>query len=168
MKLTINQDYFRRHLFVTVLMAALGCWFGYDGFVKYPATPAAELYAAIEKSQPDPKMTGEELEAFKAQKTHTQWGFTGICFLAALIIGLRLRSACAFKFEFDANGFTWRGHNFKNADIQEIDEHLWEKKSIIVLKLRSGVSVTLDAWHHHGVKEFLAGLKTGSQASPAR
>ena len=49
-RLKLNPEYARRHLFVTLLMVALGCWFGYDGFIGYPATPAAELYKSIEGS----------------------------------------------------------------------------------------------------------------------
>jgi hypothetical protein len=36
-KLKVNPEFFRRHLFVTVLMAGLGAWFAYDGYVKYPS-----------------------------------------------------------------------------------------------------------------------------------
>ena len=72
MKLKLNGEYAGRHLFVTLLMVGLCGWFGYDGFVRYPATPAAELYKSIEGSDaPD----GFDLEAFKAQKTKTQYGF---------------------------------------------------------------------------------------------
>ena len=50
MKLKINSEYATRHLFVTLLMIGLGGWFGYDGFVRYPATSADALYRSIEKS----------------------------------------------------------------------------------------------------------------------
>ena len=86
MKLVLNKEYAGRHLFVTLLMVGLCCWFGYDGFIRYPATPAAELYASIEGSEPPEQMTDEQLEAFKKQKTQTQYGFTALTFLAALVV----------------------------------------------------------------------------------
>lgn len=158
MKITLNPDYARRHLFVTVLMLALGGWFGYDGLVTYPRMSAAELYRSIEKADPPAEWTAEKLEGFKTQKTHTQYGFATISLLAALIIGLRLKKSADFAFEFDETGFTSGGEKFTRADIAEVDRSAWEKKSIAVLKLKDGRSITLDAWHHLGVKDFLASL----------
>ena len=87
MKLKLNGEYAGRHLFVTLLMVGLCGWFGYDGFVRYPATPAAVLYKSIEGSDaPD----GFDLEAFKAQKTKTQYGFTFLTLFVALVVGSRL------------------------------------------------------------------------------
>lgn len=153
MKLTINKEYFRRHLFVTLLMAGLGAWFGYDGFVRYPATSADALYRSIEKSAPP---AGMNLETFKRQKIQTQYGFTFICFLAALIVGLRLKRSSAFRFEYDLEkgAFTANGKNYTRSDIAKIDQSQWESKRILRLTLKDGTSVQLDAWHHLGVKEF--------------
>ena len=151
MKLSVNQDYFRRHLFVTLLMTGLGLWFGYDGFIRYPAMTAGDLYRSIEKSDPPASLN---LEAFKRQKTQTQYGFTALTLLAALVIGLRLRQACRFRFEFDDTGFVWGTRRFAYTDIQQVDSSKWESKSILTIKLKSGIKLTLDAWHHIGVKEF--------------
>ena len=86
MELKLNREYALRHLFVVVLMVGLCGWFGYDGFVRYPATPAHDLYVAIEKSEPQ---TGLDLEAFKAQKTKTQYGFTFLTlFVAAQLVAV--------------------------------------------------------------------------------
>lgn len=158
MKITLNQDYARRHLFVTVLMAALGLWFGYDGLITYPKMTAADLYRSIEKAEPPAEWTSEKLAAFKTQKTQTQYGFAALSLLAALTIGLRLKKAAGFDFEFDESGFTYRGEKFTREDIAEVDRSAWERKSIAVLKLKSGLNVTLDAWHHVGIKEFLASV----------
>lgn len=152
MKLTINKDYFRRHLFVALLMTGLGLWFGYDGFIRYPSMSAGDLYRSIEKSDPPANLN---LEAFKRQKTQTQYGFTILSLLAALVIGLRLKKSCDFKFEFDEQGFIWKGHRFAFSDIQKVDRSKWEKKSILVLEMKAGVKITLDAWHHLGVKDFV-------------
>ena len=156
MKLKLNKEYARRHLFVTLLMAGLSCWFGYDGFVRYPSLSAADLYRSIEKSDPPAEIN---LEAFKKQKTQTQYGFTVITLIIALIVGFRLRKSSKFDFEFDENGFTCEGRTFTKADIASIDRSAWEKKSILVLKLKDGKKIVLDAWHHAGVKEFDAAYR---------
>lgn len=151
MKLALNKEYARRHMFVTVVMTALGLWFGYDGFVRYPATPAAELYRSIEGADAP---EGYDLEGFKRQKTQTQYGFTALSLLAALVVGLRLWKASRFEFEFDESGFTVGGRRYGDADIAAIDSRRWKSKSILTLKLKDGTKVVLDAWHHVGVKDF--------------
>ena len=83
--LKINTEFLYRHLGVCLLMFGLGCWFGYDGFVEYPKTPAAELYEQIEKSKPP---EGFALEAFKRQKIKSQYGFSALCLVASVLIGL--------------------------------------------------------------------------------
>ena len=150
MKLKINREYATRHLFVTLLMIGLGGWFGYDGFVRYPVTPAADLYRSIEGSDAP---AGFNLEAFKAQKTKTQYGFTFLCFLAALIIGTRLYRSYAFQFEFDDEGFVYGGKRRAFTDIKKVDRSKWDSKGIIKVD-----GIVLDAWHHLGVKEFVAKL----------
>lgn len=156
MKLTLNKDYARRHLFVTILMAALGGWFGYDGLVTYPKMTPCELYRSIEGTDPSAEWTAERLDAFKRQKTQTQYGFSALCLAAALIVGLRLLKSSKFDFSFDENGFAYNGKTYTREDIAEVDRSAWEKKAIAVLKLKDGSAVTLDAWHHLGVKDFLA------------
>lgn len=151
MKLTLNREYAMRHLFVTVLMAALCCWFGYDGFVRYPATPAAQLYKTIEGHEAP---EGYDLDAFKAQKTKTQYGFTILAGMAALIVGMGLFVAYKFDFEFDDEGFSYGGKRFTYDGIKKVDRSQWDKKGIVVVD-----GIKLDAWHHVGVKEFVAKLK---------
>lgn len=158
MKIKLNKDYAVRHLFVTVLMATLGCWFAYDGVITYPSMTPNELYRSIEGADAPAEWTSEKLDAFKKQKTQTQYGFAGISLLAALIVGLRLFKASKFDFAFDETSFTYNGRKFARADIVEVDRSKWESKSIAVLKLKNGSSITLDAWHHVGVKEFVATL----------
>lgn len=146
MKLEINGEFARRHLFVTVLMAGLGGWFAYDGYVTYPRTPAAKLYETIEGSA---AREGFDLEAFKTQKIQTQKGFALLAFLASLAVGVHLLHVFRFDFEFDDDGFTCRGKRFSYRDVTEVDRALWEKKGIIRVN-----GIKLDAWHHKGVKEF--------------
>lgn len=153
MKLTLNGEYAKRHLFVVLLMAGLGCWFGYDGLVAYPAQPAADLYRSIEKSDP---REGMDLEAFKRQKIQTQYGFMGLSLLMSAIVGFRLWKASRVDFSFDDQEFVWAGRRYPRTAIVSVDRSRWESKSILVLKLEDGAVVTLDAWHHLGVKEFAA------------
>ena len=156
MKLSLNKDYARRHLFVTVLMLGLGCWFGYDGLVTYPSTTAADLYRSIERADPPADMPAERLEAFKKQKTQTQYGFAALALLAGVVVGLRLLKSAKFDFTFDETGFTTNGKRYTRGDIASVDRNRWESKSILVLKLKDGTVITLDAWHHLGVKDFAA------------
>lgn len=156
MKLSLNKDYARRHLFVTVLMLALGCWFGYDGLVTYPSMTAADLYRSIEKADPPADMPAERLEAFKRQKTQTQYGFATLALLAGAVVGLRLLKSAKFAFEFDDAGFTAYGKRYTREDIASVDRSQWESKTILVLKLKDGTTLALDAWHHTGVKDFAA------------
>ena len=149
-KLKPNREYVMRHLFVTLVMVGLCGWFGYDGFVRYPATPADELFTSIEGREPgERELQGDYLEKFKTQKTQTQYGFTALAFLAALIVGLRLLKSCRFQFEFDDEGFVYKGVRRAYADIKKIDRTQWTKKGIIKVD-----GIVLDAWHHVGVKEF--------------
>lgn len=150
MKLKINREYAGRHLFVTLLMVGLGCWFGYDGFVRYPATPPAELYRSIEGSDAPENYN---LEAFKKQKTQTQYGFTIISFFVALVVGSRLAKSARFEFEFDDEGYVFHGRRHAYSGIRKVDRSLWERKGIVKVD-----GITLDAWHHLGVREFVAKL----------
>lgn len=157
MKTSINKEYAARHLFACLTMAGLFAWFAYDGFVKYPTTPAEELYAQIEKSAPPESMSKEALETFKSQKTKSQISFAAVCLLLSAVVGLRLFSASRFSLEFDDDGFSCGGERFSYGDIKSIDDSMWKKKNVLRVDVaRDGKSRTfvLDAWHHLGVKEF--------------
>ena len=151
MKLTLNREFATRHVGVALLMLGLSCWFGYDGFVRYPATPAAELYRSIEGSDAP---AGFNLEAFKVQKTQTQYGFTFLTLLASLVIGGHVWLLSKFRFEYDDESYTFAGRRVAIRDIKSVDRSQWEKKGIIRVD-----GIKLDAWHHAGVKEFVEKLK---------
>lgn len=155
--LTLNREFAVRHLGVALLMLGLSGWFGYDGFVRYPATPAAELYRSIEGSDaPD----GFDLAAFKHQKTQTQHGFALLALLAALVIAGHVGLLARFRFEYDDEGFVFRGTRRKFADVKAVDWSQWEKKGIVRVD-----SITLDAWHHAGVREVAERLKKEGSAA---
>ena len=149
-RLRLNPEYAKRHLFVTVLMIGLGGWFGYDGFIGYPATPAAELYRSIEGSDAP---EGFDLEAFKKQKIGTQYGFTILAFFVAAVVGSRLAKSKRFKFGYTDDYYVYRGRRHLVSEIKTVDRSNWEKKGIIKFD-----GITLDAWHHLGVKEFVEKL----------
>ena len=149
-RLKLNPEYARRHLFVTLLMVGLGGWFGYDGFVGYPATPAAELYKTIEGSDAP---EGFDVEAFKRQKIGTQYGFTILAFFAAAVVGSRLTRSKRFDFGYTDEYYVYRGRRHPISSIKKVDRSKWEKKGIVKID-----GITLDAWHHLGVKEFVGKL----------
>ena len=149
--LKLNREFATRHVGVAILLFGLSCYFGYDGFVGYPSTPAADLYRSIEgSSAPE----GFNLEAFKRQKIHTQYGFMALTFLAALIIGGHVWAISGFKFEFDDDGFVYCGKRTAYSEIKNVDRSHWDKKGILRVD-----GIKLDAWHHAGVKEFEAHVK---------
>lgn len=156
MKLFLNKEFARRHLFVTLLMVALGGWFGYDGFITYPSMSASELYVRSHKGeQPADDLAAEKFQAVAIPR---QKQFMGLCFLAAVLVGGHLWLVSRLRVEFDAEGFTWRGRRFAFADVVKMDESDWSKKGIVRLTTAAG-SLTLDSWHHTGVEDFHARLE---------
>ena len=150
MELKINREYLMRHLFVVALMVGLCGWFGYDGFVRYPATSPHDLFVGIERAEPPEEMP---LEAFKAQKIKSQKGFAFLALLAGAIVGFRLLKSAGLRFAFDDTGFSVGTRRYEWKDIRSLDDAAWKTKGItrVVLADRT---VALDAWHHNGVKEF--------------
>lgn len=142
MRLKLNKEFAVRHLAVALLMAALGGWFAYDGYVKYPAMDAATLYR--EAHGGEDAATPEQAEKFKANAVPRQkqfmalaWGFAA--FLAANVFML------------------WRREYELEGEITDVDRRDWDKKGIIRFKV-NGRKVALDAWHHEGVRELVSRL----------
>ncbi len=151
-KLKLNKEYARRHGAVALLMCAMFIWFAYDGLIVYPRTPAHDLYVSIEQSEPP---AGCDLEAFKTQKTRTQYLFAGLAALAALTIGGRLLKAARLNVAFDADGFTWDNHAYTYKEITQVNDRAWTKKGITIITV-GGRRLKLDSWHHEGVREMHA------------
>ena len=143
MKLTLNREFARRHIFVAVVLAALGGWFGYDGFVNYP-------------KQDDAFFETRHLKRDSAIARQKQ--FMALAFLASLLIGGHVWKLSRFAFAWDDDGFTCDGRRHAYADVKSTDRKLWEKKGIIFLELVDGSRIKLDAWHHAGVKDFVKKL----------
>lgn len=165
MEMRLNREFAVRHLFVALLLAGMAAWFAYDGFVRYSSATAHDLYVAIEKREP---AEGFDLEAFKRQKTQTQYGLAAFFLLASVAVGAHLLAVSRFRFAFDGDGFTSGGRRYGFADIVSVDRSRWESKRIAGLALKDGRRVTLDAWHHDGVKEFVASLDAAADSAAAK
>ena len=139
MKLKLNKEFAVRHLGVAVLMAALGGWFAYDGYVAYPATPAPELYANAHGGES--AASPEQAEKYKASAIPRQKQFMAICWLFALYLAANV-------------GFLARKSFYLDGKITDVDDRDWAKKGILRFKV-DGKKTVLDAWHHAGVKELV-------------
>lgn len=148
--LKLNREYLRRHIFSILVFLGIGCWFAYDGFIKYPATDPVELYVSIEGSQPP---EGYDVQKFKVQKTKSQKLFALFLLLASSAVAFRLTKNALFRFSWNEEGFEYGGKKISYSDVVKVDESLWKKRSILVITTNSG-KVVLDAWHYTGVGEF--------------
>ena len=151
MKLKLNKEFAARHLFVVLLMAALGCWFGYDAFVGYPSKTPRELYMSAHDNAPP--QSEEEAQKFYSEAIPRQKQFMVLAFLASLIVGAHLFAVSRLRLEFDDESFTWNGRRHEWKDVESVDDGQWEKKRISKVKV-SGATLVLDAWHHVGAKEL--------------
>jgi len=151
MKLKPNREFLLRHLFVALLMFGMACWFGYDGYVKYPSMTPGELYEYIEKS---PAPDAAAAQRVYANAIPRQKQFMCLAFLASFIIAAHLWYSTKLKFSFDDSGFEFSLKRYSYNDIKSVDDSQWKKNTITRLMLADGKRVKLDAWHLAGVKEF--------------
>ena len=160
-RLSLNREFAVRHLGVAALMFGLFCWFGYDGLVKYPSIPAADLYRSIEGSDVP---AGCDLDAFKRQKTQAQYGFAALALLAALVVGGHVALVARLRFEYDDDGFSAAGRPRRAfSDVRSVDWSKWKSKGIVRVD-----GVTLDAWHHDGVRDVAASLERAGKGPEAK
>ena len=71
----------------------------------------------------------------------------------AVVVGSRLMRNRRFKFGYTDDFYVYRGRRRPFSSIKKIDRSQWEKKGIIKVD-----GITLDSWHHLGVKEFVEKL----------
>ena len=165
-KLTPNREFVLRHLFSIVVFLGLGGWFAADAFVRYPATPARDLYASIEKREPAEDTDAATLEAFKRQKISTQKLLALLTLSAGVAASLHLAFAASARFAFDTGGFILRGQRHSWEEVRSADFSRWESKRVAVLR-GDGWKFTLDAWHHDGAAEareaYLAAANAGGE-----
>ena len=148
MKLALNREFALRHLGVAALMSALCGWFLYDGAYVYP--------------QKDEAYFTEELHTKKQTAIDRQFQFAGLTGLAAALIALgvwRNRRRTLAWDDAKMCGSLTGGRDLAFADVARLDTRRWETKGILVVHAKDGRRVTLDAWHHTGVKELAARLR---------
>lgn len=156
MEIKLNREFAMRHLGVAVLFAALACWFGYDGLVRYPSLSAHDIYVSIEKSEP---RENTDLEAFKQQKIKTQYGFALLALMASSVIALgvlRSRRGTLTWDDKEMCGTLTGGRPLAFSDIVGVEDGQWARKGIIVFVAKDGRRVKLDSWHHTGVDDLVA------------
>lgn len=149
-KFTLNREFFVRHLGVTILMVALGCWFTYDGAVSYPAMDAVEFCEKHHKNTDNP-------EKEKSKAIERQYQFATLAFIAALAIGCHLLKVSRETLEWDDEKMIGALTFAKSAffsDVKSVEKRYWSKKGILILSMNDGRKITLDSWHHPEVKEL--------------
>ena len=96
---------------------------------------------------------------YRDEDIHAQFVSAGIGFVAALaLLGLvGLRYLTKFTLENDILTVTLgkTSRPFAVANLVKVDDTQWEKRGILKLTFREG-SVTLDAWHHTGIRPIAA------------
>ncbi|MBR4653339.1 MAG: hypothetical protein IKO72_08265 [Kiritimatiellae bacterium] len=146
MKLQLNREFALRHLGVALLMAALCGWFLVDGAIVYPQKDEAYF---------------EQLHTQKQRAIERQFQFAGLTGLAAVVIALGVLRNKRRTLEWDDGkmcGSLTGGRPLHFSDVEKVDDRRWESKGILVVHAKDGRRVTLDAWHHTGVKELAAKL----------
>ena len=164
MQLKLNREFAARHLFVAALMAAMGGWFAYDGYVKYPSMTPEALYASCHNGAQ--AASPEAARRFRESAIPRQKQFMALCFAASVVVGLGVLRAARFRFSYDGDGFDFGGRRQSLDDITGVDASRWEKKGILKLSTKGG-AVTLDAWHHAGVDGFYEILEAAGRV-PAK
>ena len=148
--LRLNPDYLRRHLFAAAVMAALGCWFVYDGSVVYPKMDAVEFCEKHHKNV-------ENAEQEKVNAIRRQYQFASLAFIAALAIGCHLLKVRKETLSWDDEkmvGSLTLGRDAFFKEVRSVDRRLWGKKGILRVTMNDGRKITLDAWHHPEAKEL--------------
>lgn len=151
MKLKLNREFAMRHLFVAALLAGMGGWFAYDGYVTYPSMTPEALYEQIEKSAPPSKEAAEKVYANAIPR---QKQFMALCLLGAAIVGFGVWRASRFRFAYRERCFSFNGRRHAVDEVAKADVSQWKKKGILRITLWDGTRITLDAWHHKGVEGF--------------
>ena len=132
--LKLNREFFLRHLGVAVLFFGMSCWFGYDGYVAYP-------------QHDDEWFETRHLKRDNAIQRQKE--FMILALVASLVVGGHLLAVSRLRFSFDDDGFEFNGKRTAFGDVKTVDRSKWEKKGIVKVN-----GITLDAWHHVGVREF--------------
>ena len=144
MKPKLNREYAIRHLSVAALFFAMGCWFLFDGAVRYPRQDDA-FFAGLHHVSATATPPAE-MKRLRDSSIARQYQFAGILLFFALVIGGRVGLEARRRFDFG------------KEDVEEIDFRKWDSKRIARAKLKNGRVETLDGWHFTGIREFCGEL----------
>ena len=142
-RLMLNREFAMRHLGVALLMAGLCGWFIVDGAIVYP--------------QKDDAYFETELHTQKQRAIDRQFQFAALTGLAALVIAFGVWRNRRRTLEWDdvqMCGSLTGGKPLAFSDVADVDASRWESKGILTVHAKDGRQMTLDAWHHTGVKEL--------------
>ncbi len=140
-KLKLNREFAVRHLGVALLMLGLSGWFAYDGFVEYPKHDDAWF---------------EQQHLRRDNAIRRQKEFMMLALLASLVIAGHVALVAKLDFSYDDEGFVCGGVKKKFSEVKNVDWSKWEKKGIVKVD-----GITLDAWHHAGVRDVAEKLRKG-------
>ena len=142
MKISLNKEYAIRHLGVAALFTGLSLWFLYDAIFVYPNQVADGTHHTTVEFQ---YSAAAALGLFAC--------------VDALRVFLNWRATLAWDDEQMTGTLTCNAP-LRFDDIDHLDVEKWEPKQILVVHAKDGRRVTLDAWHHAGVRVLAEKLLT--------
>ncbi len=142
MKISLNKEYAIRHLGVAALFFGLSLYFLYDAIFVYPYLPADGAHHTTVEFQ---YSAAAALGLF--------------AFVVAFRVFLNWRATLAWDDE-QMMGTLTCNVPLRFDDIDHLDVEKWEPKQILVVHAKDGRRVTLDAWHHAGVRVLAEKLLT--------
>lgn len=169
----INKEWGVRLGLIAALFIGGGCWFLYDGLVKYPKQ--REMYRLVYEmndeggaiKRPDWR---EKLEAAGystdidpdklSNKSDTdiltQRIIAGLCFPVGLLALFWLVLNSFRTLYADERGVQFGGSRMAFDEVDQIDKTRWDSKGIAVLRGRDGKKLVLDDWKFRGAADVLA------------
>ena len=172
MKISVNKEYRARHALVALVLAAIGGWFFYDGFVAWPAEndawrsdPANKAAVMRWDAGETPKNAPEnERPPHEDGKVRGQIAFGSALCLASLVIAALLAHESFKTLEWNEKegwmkGSLTGGRRVDFSEVADLDLRKWESKRIARARLANGRKVVLDGWHHVGVSDLLKHLR---------
>ena len=116
----------------------------YEGYIETDGKRHDGYVDMVHTLQADFPLSEPRIEGEQRQKE-----FMVLAFLASLAVGGHLFAVSRLRFSFDDEGFVFNGNRTSFGDVKTVDRSKWEKKGIVKVD-----GITLDSWHHVGVKEF--------------
>jgi len=169
----INKEWGVRLGLIAALFIAGGCWYLYDGLVKYPKQ--RDMYQLVYEKTGD----GGAIKRENWQQNLVDAGYpadidpdklsnksdtdiliqrliAGLCFPVGLMALFWLVLNSFRPLYADEQGVQFGGKRMAYDDVSEIDKARWDSKGIAVLQGRDGRKLVLDDWKFRGAAEVLA------------